>query len=232
VNFFSHAVVAAWSQSQPIFVLGAMLPDFVTMIGAKRPNVDEPLLLAGIEFHERTDAVFHGTATFRALQRETRATLAAAGVRRGSDRAAAHVGVELLIDAELAHDREAGEIYERALELAVSHRIAEALRWNAAEDARRFVELCTRLRARSGDRVRVDAALVADRVTGALCRRPRLSLDWAAREAVRVWAEQARPELAARMDPLLHELILGLCAVGLTFAQGTMLERRSSPVSA
>ena len=35
MNFFGHAVVAGWFESEPHFVLGSMLPDFVTMSGTR-----------------------------------------------------------------------------------------------------------------------------------------------------------------------------------------------------
>ena len=35
MNYLGHAAVATWRTSDRAFVLGAMLPDFATMIGAR-----------------------------------------------------------------------------------------------------------------------------------------------------------------------------------------------------
>src|ERR1700753_2862807 len=104
MNFFGHAVVATWRSESDGFVLGAILPDFATMLGTRPPAVAHPELERGVTFHHDTDRVFHDTATFKRLQLEARRTLREMGLPRPSALAVGHIGVEILLDATLADD--------------------------------------------------------------------------------------------------------------------------------
>ena len=67
MNFFGHATVASWVSNAPAVVLGAMLPDFATMIRARPPTAKQPELWRGVRLHHDTDAVFHDHPVFREL---------------------------------------------------------------------------------------------------------------------------------------------------------------------
>src|SRR6202040_922306 len=97
------------------FVLGAMLPDFCSMLGLREPCAQDRVLATGIHFHHITDRAFHDLAIFRRLCREATAVLGARGVARGTARAVAHVGVELLLDAVLAEAAAARSAYVAGL---------------------------------------------------------------------------------------------------------------------
>lgn len=108
VNYFGHAAVASWSElgePSPGRSLGAMLPDFATMCGARLAEPPDsgidPTIAAGIALHHRTDSVFHQAAPVLASMRELDARLDALGCARGPRRAVAHIGMELLLDATL-----------------------------------------------------------------------------------------------------------------------------------
>jgi acyl carrier protein phosphodiesterase len=104
VNYFGHAAVASWSElgePSPGRSLGAMLPDFATMCGARLAEPTDPAIAAGIALHHRTDSVFHQAAPVLASMRELDARLDALGCARGPRRAVAHIGMELLLDATL-----------------------------------------------------------------------------------------------------------------------------------
>jgi hypothetical protein len=103
LNFLGHALLATWKRPEPLFVLGAMLPDFASMMGARlAPHTAATTPLGqGITFHHATDDVFHASPVFLGLMQDTMDRLLAAGVGRGPARAIGHIGVELLIDGEL-----------------------------------------------------------------------------------------------------------------------------------
>ncbi len=101
MNYFGHALVASWRAASPPVVLGAMLPDFSSMCGAKLAVEQDPEIVAGLELHHATDAAFHDLPAVVGLMRELDARLAALGCARGPRRAVAHVGIELLLDGVL-----------------------------------------------------------------------------------------------------------------------------------
>jgi hypothetical protein len=177
VNFFGHALVASWRSAHPAFALGSMLPDFATMVGA-RAETDHPELSAGIAFHHATDRAFHRIPAFRTLESETTALLAAAGLGRGPSRGAAHVSVELCLDAALVDEPNAIDTYLAALALAPDM----PLSWSSPDALPRWHSLHTRLLSRGAPQP--DPAAIATRVTYALSSRPLLSLDPASASAL------------------------------------------------
>lgn len=213
MNFYGHAVLAAATHQGSEFVLGAMLPDFISILGTRPPRLEMGTLARGVAFHHRTDAVFHDSAIFRALQRDASNHLALRGVRRGPTRAVAHVGVELLIDAALAGEQlqatrtgsaAADEWYLAALDLGASPH--PALAWEPSAETERFMGLCQRLRHLGVDRFRVDAEQAMTDLTRILGRRPRLALSEQETRAVKEWAGPAFVAVKAELPTLLAEL--------------------------
>lgn len=93
-----------------------MLPDLAGMAGITLSALGEhPELALGVEFHLRTDAAFHQTEMFVGHNRRALQALRDLGVRRGPARACAHMGVELLIDAQLVTDPDYWSAYHEAL---------------------------------------------------------------------------------------------------------------------
>jgi hypothetical protein len=215
LNFFGHAVAASWRGDSTRFALGAMLPDFASMLGARIEAVDEPEVSGGIAWHHLTDAAFHRLEAFRRWSRELTRRLAAAGASRGSSLAAGHVGVELLLDGVLV-EREADlePLYLGALDeiAAVDGRI----RWRAAP-AIGLDELAARLLSRGGLPLGYrDAAVVADRVIRVLARRPRLAMPVEQAPMLAAALTGLRAELVGEVDELLASLrqqLLGQCRV-------------------
>jgi hypothetical protein len=177
-----------------------MLPDLASMAGTRVEVVSSPLVAAGVAEHHRADARFHAAEAFIELYARGASTLRGAGVGRGGARAAAHLGVELLLDGCLSADRASGAFRE-ALELGVRERA-----WSCSDPAgdRRVADALRRL-ADAGDVPDVyrDPPAVARRLSRMLARRPRLALDEPAEVAVRAWLEGARPAVAARADVLV-----------------------------
>lgn len=200
MNFFGHAAVASWRSSEPGWVLGAMLPDFTSMIRARPPELTDPTLASGVAFHHATDEVFHDCVAFRELTAAAVDRLTRAGVRRGSARAVAHVGVEILLDGVLADERDARRAYLGA--------IAErpALGWRSEPEALAFEALIAGMRARGVSRQHTTPAIVALRVERALAGRPRLALE--ADEPLRVeeWARSAQRAVREQAPRIVGEL--------------------------
>lgn len=119
MNFFGHAAVASWhARPSAALVLGAMLPDFESMSGGRIARALDAEVARGIELHHATDAVFHPAPPVRALFGAAEAMLLARGCRRGPMRAAAHVGVELLLDGALLDDARHRDAYLAAMAIA------------------------------------------------------------------------------------------------------------------
>jgi len=206
VNFFGHTVLAVRRSADPAFVLGSMLPDFATMIGARPPSTAHAAIDSGMQFHWRTDEIFHRSPAFLALTRQAVVWLAARGVRSGSALAVAHVGVEVMLDAALSGDDRAQRAYRAALERAAGDGLGRYVRWGSGEQRDRFDTLRERLLARGAITGDIAPETVAERLRVALAARPRLSLDDTAVQAVRDWARVARADISASAAPLVEHL--------------------------
>jgi hypothetical protein len=202
VNYFGHAVVAAWRSPEPAFALGAMLPDFAAMCRGELDGVSHPELVAGIEWHHATDRAFHRLPRFLELCRRLGADLERAGLGKGPARGAAHVGIELLLDGALLADGRS-ERYLDAIALTGSElgdeiaRIDRAGRW-------RF--LFDRLSDQGVPVAYRDPHEVARRTAMTLARRPPLAIDEAGVDLLAVELEAIGPELAADAETLLAQL--------------------------
>ncbi len=204
MNFFGHAAIAGRFESHPAFVLGAMLPDFCSMLGLAPPAPGGGQLGAGIRFHHVTDHAFHELPVFRGLCREATAWLDERRVRRGTARAAAHVGVELMLDAELAENAESRAHYLAALRAGHEPPLLEGAPLEAA--AREQLGRLAGTLAARGVAKRPEDAVVVERLERALARRPRLLLVPEDLPAVSSWVELFRERVVACSATLVNEL--------------------------
>ena len=118
MNFFGHAAVASWHAAPPArgpTALGAMLPDFQAMTGARATAIADATVAAGVELHHKTDAVFHRLPAVTGLMRELFDALSRGGVSRGPARAASHAGMEMLLDGVLVDEPAHRDAYLEAL---------------------------------------------------------------------------------------------------------------------
>jgi hypothetical protein len=210
MNFFGHAAVACWRSRAPAFVLGSMLPDFAAMIRARPPASSHDEIRDGIGFHHRTDDAFHQAPSFVSLSRAARDELARRGLGRGSARAVAHVGVEILIDAALARDDIARDAYLAALGVAREGALGGEVGWRDVAERTRFAHLREALIGRGVAADDASPELVALRVQRTLQGRPRLALAAGDETKVRDWASRARTLVEAQIEQLLAELEAGL----------------------
>jgi len=170
VNFFGHAAVASWTAPASGSVLGAMLPDFATMSGARLAEPSDAEVAVGIALHHDTDRVFHQLPAVLALMRELDERLDRAGCARGPRRAVAHIGTELLLDGVLVDETAYREHYVAGL----AHD-PTGVRWREPGDDARFAVLLDRLRAHGvpDDLRRTDA--ITTRLHRMLAHRPLLA---------------------------------------------------------
>jgi hypothetical protein len=198
VNFFGHAAVASWSSDEAGVALGAMLPDFESMSGARVALAPDAAVAAGIALHHATDAAFHHLPAVTGLMRELDDRLAARGCARGPRRAASHVGVELLLDGVLVDEPRYRDAYTRAL----AH--DAALAWRDPDGAPRFARLLERLRAYGvpDDLRRADS--IAQRLARILAPRPLLAPSAADLVAIRAALAEHQPRVAAAAETILR----------------------------
>jgi hypothetical protein len=206
MNFFGHAVVAGWHSTEPAFVLGAMLPDLAQILSTRLARARHPLIARGVRCHLATDRCFHRSEIFRALESRALAELAAAGVAKGPRRGVAHIGVELLIDDELATDENARRVFAAALAWAAQGGADDGVEWSTACAPPELGGLCARLLEVGRSRARLTPERLAARLASILQRRPRLALESRDVDAIARWAESAAPEVARRLPALVAEL--------------------------
>jgi hypothetical protein len=208
MNFFGHAALAAqtFRELAPaelgLICAGAMLPDFVSMLGLRRPQVRDPALARGVDFHHRTDHAFHELPSFQHLSREAFAWLSQQELPRGPARAVAHVGIEILLDEVMAEDAFARDSYCTALALPLAPHLVFA----SETDAGRLDELAQTLLARAPFSRHPAAELVAARIRRTLARRPRLATDDRGEQLLGSWVSVTRPLVAHEAPRLLSEL--------------------------
>jgi len=211
MNFFGHALVAHRNEAtrgptRAQFVLGAMLPDFATMLRARPPVTSLADVSAGVTFHHRTDDAFHGSSSFLEFSREASSYLSERGVSRGTARAVAHVGVELLLDSAFAHEHGANEAYLSAMACATSARVRDSIHFRTSDEDERFRHLCLTLLERGGFQDNPESEVMAQRLRRILEGRPRLAMDDHGLSVVRNWVESARSQITSGAPQLLREV--------------------------
>ena len=211
MNFFGHALVAQRNEAtrgaiRPEFVLGSMLPDFASMLRTRPPEASHDALRAGLAFHHRTDDAFHGSHSFLEFSRQASSFLSERGLARGSARAVAHVGVELLLDAAFAREVAANEAYLSAVECGLTTQVSSRIHWLTGDVESNFQHLCHSLRQRGPYRAEVPPELVAERLRNILADRPRLAMDDAGQSVVRDWVVSVRSSIVSGAAHLLVEV--------------------------
>lgn len=198
VNFFGHAAVASWSSELAGVGLGAMLPDFETMSGARIASTPDTDVAAGIALHHATDAAFHRLPAVTGLMRELDERLLARGCARGPRRAVAHIGVELLLDGVLVDEPRYRDAYVRAL----AHDAPIA--WRDPADAPRFDHLLERLRAYGVPDDLREPAAIAHRLARMLAHRPLLAPSADDLRAIRAALVEYQPRVAVAAETVLR----------------------------
>jgi hypothetical protein len=202
LNWYAHAVVAEARSGEPLCVLGAMLPDFASVLRLHAIPPREGPLADGMRLHAETDARFHAAPEFVALQSQGRAHLEIAGLSRGSARGAAHVGIELALDGWLARQRPRSPLFAAALAEATLLADPAAL-FRGSFDPERWRALCDRLASGELPEAYALPERSAVGVERTLAPHARLALAPGAREAVASWLRGFGPKVAAAAPALL-----------------------------
>jgi hypothetical protein len=203
VNWYAHAVLAERRSRAPLCVLGAMLPDLASVLRVRVVPPSGGDLALGLRLHGEADARFHFAPEFLALQAGGRVHLEAAGLPRGSARAAAHVGIELALDGWLARREPRSSAFRAALDAAESLAAAPGL-FRGAFDPDRWRLLCARLRDGELPEAWSLPERGAQSVERVLAPRARLALAPGAREHVAEWLHALAPALAVQAPVLLE----------------------------
>lgn len=200
MNFFGHAAVASWGSPAPGVVLGAMLPDFATMCGGRIESAEHADVTEGIELHHATDAVFHRLPVVTGLMRELDEHLVRGHCARGPRRAAAHIGVELLLDGALTDEPVYRATYLSGLWCD------PVLHWRDPETAARFAILLERLRSHGvPDDLRLPDA-VANRLHRILAHRPLLAPSSTDLQAIHTALVAFKPRLDVAAETVLRAM--------------------------
>jgi hypothetical protein len=197
VNFFGHVSMARQVDDDPDFLLGSMAPDLLAMCGAAAGPATSPAVAAGQAHHLAVDAAFHASPAFVALQLGAVRALVAAGLRRGPARGAAHVAIELLLDGVLAADPRGHAAYQRGLAAS------DPFEWRDNGSRARWHTMMARLRSGGVPDGYRQPDFVADRVSGALGRRPRLALTAGEGDALRLFLPELQRRVAAEAPALV-----------------------------
>lgn len=220
MNFFGHAALAArhFSDTSPRstevdlakLCAGAMLPDFVGMLSLSRPSVADPALAQGVAFHHRTDEAFHELEAFQRLSRAACSWLGQHDLPRGPARAAAHVGIEMLLDEVYAEEAAARAAYCAALSVP----LGALLSFQRPMDLERLDALRATLLERSATARDLPPALVAERIRRSLAGRPRLATDDRGQAVLSRWIALTRPLVAAEAAQVFAALRVRLANFG------------------
>ncbi len=205
MNFYSHAVVASWLSPDPGFVLGAMLPDLCRMAGEK-PIRGAGVILDGVRCHEHTDEIFHAHGEFRRLCADAFNGLSARGLARGSAKAGAHIGVELLIDGALFDDEFGRSHYLKSIQ--ASPALLSSVQLSAG-----LSRVLAAMRERGVERAHTSANAIARRIDYATRGRRRLALGQGDIPRIGDWAEAARAGVVAATPTLIRDVAKGIGAV-------------------
>jgi acyl carrier protein phosphodiesterase len=207
LNFFAHAIVASRRSHAPRFLLGAMLPDLVGMIGVRITHTADAEIASGIELHHATDSAFHAAPAFTALCSDSISGLCERGVGRGTARAVAHVGVELLLDGALSGDAPERALYAAALAAAADGGLDQLLTLAQPHGLPRLSTGLARLAASRLPEAYRDPAFVADRLRVILAPRPRLAMAEGDYEKVAEWSENIQQSVLACSRELLEHVV-------------------------
>jgi hypothetical protein len=178
-------------------------------VGAREATqFDDPDVRDGARFHVVVDALFHQTPTFIHLNRIALRRLRELGVSRGPARACAHIGVEMLIDAQLVKDQQLLCGYIEGLDAArVDHPIFAPI---DEATSRQLERLCAHLSNQGAGVHTTTSERFRARLRHTLQGRPRLAPTPRELEIISNYlctfdtVADALPALMAQLEPLFE----------------------------
>jgi hypothetical protein len=177
-----------------------MLPDFSSMCRARIAGTSDTEVAAGIALHHATDKAFHNLPVVVGLMRELDQRLERGGCARGPRRAAAHIGVELLLDGVLLDTEDYRDSYILGLEYEAP------ITWRDEGDDLRFDALMSRLRALGVplDLKRPEA--ITHRLSRMLGHRPLLAPSSSDLSTITISLLEHKPRVEVAADTVLRAL--------------------------
>ncbi|MDX2052485.1 MAG: hypothetical protein SFV15_08850 [Polyangiaceae bacterium] len=206
MNFFGHACIAARRERSAEFILGAMLPDFASMLGARGTHSTCDETAAGIRFHHATDRVFHETRNFKDLSLASSNWLSARALDRGPARAVAHIGTEILLDTFLAQEDGALLAYTGALCVGTKAGQLPNVTISPPHLETALPKLCGTLLEATPRLADPRPEAIALRVFRTLSHRPKLALKDTEVSLVTDWARHFAPEVCSVAASWMQEL--------------------------
>ena len=202
MNYFAHAWVARRIDPDPRFVLGAMLPDLAGFLRLRLPAQPDPWVSRGIALHHRTDAAFHALPGFHERNVRGSRALQSRGLGRGPARAAAHVGIELVLDGLLA-----AACPDSVLAFGAALAESERIVTSRPADTRAITRMAARLAGFDPAGAVGSTQQVADRVRRTLEHRPLLALGPHDLCPLEDWLGETESELSSHAEPLAAETL-------------------------
>jgi hypothetical protein len=206
VNFYSHVAIASLFSEELGLAFGAMLPDLASLVGAKPPKTSCPHIRRGYALHHATDRAFHELEPFRHASRTESQRLLSLGLSRGTAVAAAHVGLELVLDDALAEDEPTQALFRTTLAAAAPQMLCQSLEWGSDAHAAQFETLRQRVWSLAMEQLPLDGTTLAERLCRTLERRPKLAVRAGDRELLQCWAA----ELRLRYSPIWPGVVMGV----------------------
>ena len=200
VNFFGHAAVASWRVGRGGLPLGAMLPDFSTMCGARIAGTPDPEVAEGIALHHATDKAFHNLPVVLGLMKELDQRLERGGCARGPRRAVAHIGVELLIDSVLIDNEDYRDSFILGLEYEAE------ITWRDEGDDLRYGALIARMRAYGVPMDLKRPEAITHRMARMLGHRPLLAPSPSDLSTISISLLEHKPRVEVAIDTVLRAL--------------------------
>jgi GNAT superfamily N-acetyltransferase len=191
-----------------------MLPDLAVIASVKLSDVpsSDPELTVGVALHHRTDAIFHDLPLVRGLMRDLTGRLLHYQCSRGAARVVGHIGMELLLDAELLTGLADCEAFVAALEhpLVIDDVFVESI--NGRVDASPIFAVLQRFRSHGVPRDLLQTDKIVYRLNRMLAHRPRLAPSQSDIAIITRALDEVRPRYQVAAQSVMLSLNAALAA--------------------
>jgi hypothetical protein len=174
------------------------------MCGSRVAGTPDAEVADGIALHHATDKAFHNLPVVVGLMRELDQRLERGGCARGPRRAAAHIGVELLIDGVLIDNEEYCDSYILGLEYEAP------IEWRHEGDDLRYGALIARMRGYGIPKDLKRPESITHRLSRMLGHRPLLAPSPADLSTITISLLEHKPRVEVAVDTVMRQLRVAL----------------------